>query len=104
MVFVFSAGRERERERERETAPGRHAAVPGVYTHCLPGAGPAPVYIGFGSWGTHDKTAVTELILEALQRTGNRGILHRNTVDGRSSFPEHVYVDDNLPHEWLFPQ
>jgi sterol 3beta-glucosyltransferase len=67
-------------------------------------AGPAPVYIGFGSWGTHDKTAVTELILEALQRTGNRGILHRNTVDGRSSFPEHVYVDDNLPHEWLFPQ
>lgn len=67
-------------------------------------AGPAPVYIGFGSWGTHDKTAVTELILEALERTGDRGILHRNTVDGRSTFPEHVYVDDNLPHEWLFPQ
>jgi sterol 3beta-glucosyltransferase len=67
-------------------------------------AGPAPVYIGFGSWGTHDKTAVTELILEALRRTGNRGVLHRNTVDGRSTFPDNVYVDDNLPHEWLFPQ
>jgi sterol 3beta-glucosyltransferase len=67
-------------------------------------AGPAPVYIGFGSWGTHDKTAVTELILQALRRTGNRGVLHRNTVDGRTSFPEDVHVDDNLPHEWLFPQ
>jgi len=67
-------------------------------------AGLAPVYIGFGSWGTHDKTAVTELILEALRNTGSRGILHRNTVDGRSSFPESVYVDDNLPHEWLFPR
>jgi UDP:flavonoid glycosyltransferase YjiC (YdhE family) len=67
-------------------------------------AGPPPVYIGFGSWGTHDKTAVTELILEALQRTGSRGVLHRNTVDGRSSFPASVYVDDHLPHEWLFPR
>lgn len=67
-------------------------------------AGPAPVYIGFGSWGTHDKTAVTELILEALRRTGSRGVLHRNTVDGRSTFPSSVYVDDHLPHEWLFPR
>ncbi|QRN94346.1 glycosyltransferase family 1 protein [Archangium violaceum] len=67
-------------------------------------AGAPPVYIGFGSWGVHDKKAVTDLLLEALRVTGQRGILHRNTVDGRSSFPADVYVDDNLPHDWLFPR
>jgi len=66
--------------------------------------GPPPVYIGFGSWGVHDKTAVTDILLEALRITGQRGVLHRNTVDGRSVFPANVYVDDNLPHDWLFPR
>lgn len=67
-------------------------------------AGPPPVYIGFGSWGTHDKTAVTDTLLAALRETGDRAILHRNTVDGRSIFAPHIFVDDDLPHEWLFPQ
>lgn len=67
-------------------------------------AGPPPVYLGFGSWGVHDRTAVTEAVLEALRVTGNRGVLHRNSVDGRRSFPEHVHVGEDLPHEWLFPR
>lgn len=67
-------------------------------------AGPPPVYIGFGSWGVHDRAAVTDLILEALRVTGDRAVLHRNTVDERSSFPEDVYVADDLPHDWLFPR
>ncbi len=67
-------------------------------------AGPPPVYIGFGSWGVHDRKAVTDILLEALRVTGQRGVLHRNTVDGRSTFPANVYVDDNLPHDWLFPR
>jgi UDP:flavonoid glycosyltransferase YjiC (YdhE family) len=66
--------------------------------------GTPPVYIGFGSWGVHDKKAVTDILLEALRLTGQRGVLHRNTVDGRSGFPANVYVDDNLPHDWLFPR
>jgi sterol 3beta-glucosyltransferase len=67
-------------------------------------AGPAPVYIGFGSWGASDKAAVTEVLLEALRVTGERAILHRNTVDERRAFPPHVFVDDDLPHDWLLPQ
>jgi sterol 3beta-glucosyltransferase len=67
-------------------------------------AGPPPVYIGFGSWGVHDRTAMTDILLEALRLTGERAILHRNTVDGRSSFPAQVYVGDELPHDWLFPR
>ncbi|WP_437809354.1 glycosyltransferase [Sorangium sp. So ce1078] len=66
--------------------------------------GPAPIYLGFGSWGVHDKVALTQAILEALRVTGNRAVLHRNTVDASVAFPDHVYVDDELPHEWLFPR
>lgn len=67
-------------------------------------AGPPPIYIGFGSWGVHDKTALTDLLLEALRTTGDRAVLHANTVDDRRSFPAHVYVDDEFPHDWLLPQ
>jgi len=67
-------------------------------------AGPPPVYIGFGSWGVHEKTAVTEVLLEALRLTGNRAVLLRNTVDDRAEFPETVLVADELPHDWLLPR
>lgn len=67
-------------------------------------AGPPPIYVGFGSWGVHDKTALTELILAAAARTGERLVLHRNTIDARRSFPPHVHVADELPHHWLFPR
>ena len=45
-----------------------------------------------------------DILLEALRITGDRAVLHRNTVDGRTSFPDGVYVDDDLPHDWLFPR
>jgi sterol 3beta-glucosyltransferase len=66
--------------------------------------GAPPVYIGFGSWGVHDKTAVTEVLLETLRVTGNRGILLRNTVDDRKEFPENILVEEELPYDWLFPR
>lgn len=67
-------------------------------------AGAPPVYVGFGSWGVHDKTAVTDVLLRALQETGNRAILLRNTVDARRVFPRNVLVAEELPHDWLFPR
>jgi sterol 3beta-glucosyltransferase len=82
--------------------PGEEAISPALLDFMQ--AGPPPVYIGFGSWGVHDRAAVTDILLEALRATGNRAVLHRNTVDGRGSFPEGVYVGDDLPHEWLFPR
>jgi sterol 3beta-glucosyltransferase len=66
-------------------------------------SGPPPVYIGFGSWGVHEKTAVTDVLLEALRRTGNRAVLLRNTVDERL-FPPEILVADELPHDWLLPR
>jgi sterol 3beta-glucosyltransferase len=67
-------------------------------------AGPAPLYIGFGSWDVHAKTAVTDAVLGALKATGNRAILLRNTIDARTDLPADVLAVDDLPHEWTFPK
>jgi sterol 3beta-glucosyltransferase len=67
-------------------------------------SGSPPVYIGFGSWGIHDKAAMTNEILEALRMTGNRAVLLRRTVDDRKEFPPGVLVADDLPHDWLLPR
>jgi sterol 3beta-glucosyltransferase len=66
-------------------------------------AGPPPVYIGFGSWGVHEKTTVTNVLLEAVRLTGNRAVVLRNTVDDRE-FPPDILVADDLPHDWLLPR
>lgn len=38
-------------------------------------AGPPPVYVGFGSMVTRDPEEATGRVIEALRRTGQRGIL-----------------------------
>ncbi len=67
-------------------------------------AGPPPVYFGFGAGGIPDKTARTELLLSALRKTGNRGILLRSMVDMRTEFPDYALVAEELPYDWLFPR
>ena len=39
-------------------------------------AGPAPVYVGFGSMSDRNPQETTQIILQALARTGQRAILH----------------------------
>ncbi|KAL3339887.1 hypothetical protein AABB24_028480 [Solanum stoloniferum] len=43
--------------------------------------GPKPVYIGFGSMPLEDSIKTTDIILEALRNTGQRGILDRGWGD-----------------------
>jgi UDP:flavonoid glycosyltransferase YjiC (YdhE family) len=71
------------------------------------GKGRPPVYIGFGSVITHEKAAkrLTEIELEALARTGQRGLL----VTGwgglvKSDLPNDVLAIDFAPFDWLFPR
>ncbi|XAR62486.1 Sterol 3-beta-glucosyltransferase [Bertholletia excelsa] len=56
--------------------------------------GPQPIYIGFGSMKT------TDIILEALEKTGQRGIIDQGWGDLGTLF--FCLVD--CPHDWLFPQ
>jgi sterol 3beta-glucosyltransferase len=69
-------------------------------------AGPPPVYIGFGSNLTgRTPDQLTALYVEALRRTGQRGILFAGWGDfGNIPLPDTVLRIEDAPHDWLFPQ
>ena len=68
-------------------------------------AGPAPVFIGFGSMPVPDPPQTTALVLEALRRTGQRGVVHSGWAGlAADSLPETVLKVDYAPYDWLFPR
>jgi len=66
-------------------------------------AGPAPVYIGFGSMSTRKPEETTELVTKALQKTNQRALLFSGW-DGlqKKALPGSVFMVDSIPHAWLF--
>jgi sterol 3beta-glucosyltransferase len=67
--------------------------------------GPPPVYIGFGSMGIQDPEATAELILQAIDRTGQRAILQSGWGGlSKADLPDHVFLVNSVPHNWLFPR
>lgn len=68
-------------------------------------AGPPPVYIGFGSMRARDPERTARVALEALRRTGQRGVLLTGWGGLRpEEVPEDIFVVDSVPHDWLFPR
>jgi sterol 3beta-glucosyltransferase len=68
-------------------------------------AGPPPVSIGFGSMRGADERALTEEIIRALQRSGQRGILLTGWgAIEHMPLPETMIAVDAIPHDWLFPR
>lgn len=68
-------------------------------------AGPAPVYVGFGSMGTRNPRATTDLVLDAVARCGTRAVLCTGWGGlGPAKPPPGVLVVDDVPHDWLFPR
>lgn len=78
--------------------------------------GRKPVYIGFGSIVVADPDQLIQTVLKAVQKAGIRVILSKgwsarskksdddvNTEDLLKSM-ENIYVIDQVPHDWLFPQ
>ncbi|KAL6527737.1 hypothetical protein OROMI_029548 [Orobanche minor] len=69
-------------------------------------AGPKPIYIGFGSLPVQEPEKMTQIIVEALEITKQRGIINKgwgglgNMAEGK----DFVYLLDNCPHDWLFLQ
>lgn len=68
-------------------------------------SGTQPVYIGFGSIGARNAEKRTQIILEALEKSGQRGLF----VSGwgglkASNLPQTVYMAESIPHDWLFPK
>ena len=67
--------------------------------------GPPPVYIGFGSMTGRAPRRTTELVQEALVRSGQRAIVAAGWAGlGEMRVPETVYQLESAPHSWLFPR
>lgn len=65
--------------------------------------GPPPVYIGFGSMSNQDPAETTNLCLEALARTQQRGIMLSGWGGlSKENLPDTVFMANSIPHSWLF--
>jgi sterol 3beta-glucosyltransferase len=65
--------------------------------------GDPPVYVGFGSMGGRKPEELAGLAMEALAKSGKRGVLLKGWGGLRAqSVPESVFVADSVPHSWLF--
>ncbi|NDJ52621.1 MAG: glycosyltransferase family 1 protein [Chloroflexi bacterium] len=68
-------------------------------------AGPAPVFIGFGSMPVQDPESTTRILIDALEKSGQRGILSRGwAAIGAEALPDSIHVVDYVPYSWLFPR
>ena len=68
-------------------------------------AGPAPVYIGFGSMGTEDPAAIARIVLDAVAAADVRAIVHRGWARLLATEPPAtVHVVESVPHAWLLPR
>jgi len=68
-------------------------------------AGPPPVYIGFGSMSSRDPEATAQIVLEALKRSGQRGLIATGWGGlKRADLPDGVFKLESVPHDWLFPR
>jgi sterol 3beta-glucosyltransferase len=66
-------------------------------------AGPPPIYIGFGSMGSRNPQEAGHLAIEALERSGQRGVVASGWGGlTPATVPESVYLVSEVPHQWLF--
>jgi sterol 3beta-glucosyltransferase len=70
-------------------------------------AGSPPVFVGFASMGDPAAAAdTTALVLEALARSGRRGLLVSgwSGLGAGAALPDNVFVLESAPYQWLLPQ
>ena len=65
--------------------------------------GEAPIYIGFGSMSDRSPEQLTRIAVEALMRSGRRGILAAGWEGMRGQpLSRNILMIDGAPHDWLF--
>jgi UDP:flavonoid glycosyltransferase YjiC (YdhE family) len=66
-------------------------------------AGPAPVYVGFGSIVIDDPEALTKTVFDAIELAGIRAVISQGWAGlGSQQLPGNVFLVGDLPHDWLF--
>lgn len=67
--------------------------------------GDKPIYIGFGSMSSSDPESTAKIIISALERTGQRGIIQSGWAGlNADHLPDNIFLLDSAPHDWLFPK
>jgi UDP:flavonoid glycosyltransferase YjiC (YdhE family) len=66
-------------------------------------AGPAPVFVGFGSADPGHATRTSEIVASALRKAGRRGIIQTGWA-GLDVRGDDLLTIGEVPHEWLFPR
>ena len=67
--------------------------------------GPSPIIISFGSMGGSKNVETTNILVEAVQRVGQRAIIQAGWGNlGMDSPPENIYFVGYVPHNFLFRQ
>jgi len=68
-------------------------------------AGDPPIYIGFGSMSSRNPHEAGQIALDALARSGQRGVIASGWGGLElSNIPKNVYLMSSMPHSWLFPR
>jgi len=68
-------------------------------------AGVPPVCISFGSMIHQDMESISHTILDALDRTGQRGLILTGWGGWKAGdVPENIFHMEAAPHAWLFPR
>jgi sterol 3beta-glucosyltransferase len=69
-------------------------------------AGPAPVFVGFGSRNPADAARLTAIVAEARRRAGVRMVIQAGWADLGAALhdDDEVIVIGEAPHDWLFPK
>ncbi|MER7842559.1 glycosyltransferase [Kitasatospora sp. NPDC096077] len=66
-------------------------------------AGPAPVFVGFGSMAPDEGERLGELVTAAVRRAGVRAVVQAGWA-GLAAAGDGVLAVGDLPHDWLFPR
>ncbi len=75
---------------------------PGERLRSFLAAGPAPVYVGFGSMVTREAPLLARLVREAVRLAGQRAIVAGGWSRLDTGDDDDIIVVDKLPHDWLF--
>jgi UDP:flavonoid glycosyltransferase YjiC (YdhE family) len=67
-------------------------------------AGPAPVYIGFGSMAGRDAQRTGDIVADAARTAGVRAIVATGWGGLAARSSDNLLVIDQAPHDWLFGQ
>ncbi|KAI9784300.1 MAG: hypothetical protein M1839_002361 [Geoglossum umbratile] len=68
-------------------------------------SGDPPIYIGFGSIVPDDPDHFTQIIFEAIKKTGVRALVSKGWGGlGSDDVPDSIYMLENTPHDWIFPR